>query len=53
MKKVLKYILIVFLFINLLIVLSGRIWMYKAISITYLKGYTSSYIHDFVHTVYC
>ena len=23
--------------------------MYKAISITYLKGYTSSYIHDFVH----
>ena len=49
MKKALKYILIVFLFINLLIVLSGRIWMYKAISITYLKGYTSSYIHDFVH----
>ena len=23
--------------------------MYKAISITYLKGHTSSYIHDFVH----
>ncbi len=41
--------LIVFLFVNLGIVLSGKSWMYKAISITYLKGYTSSYIHDFVH----
>ena len=49
MKKILKYILIVFVFLNLLIVLSGKSWMYKAISITYLKGYTSSYIHDFVH----
>ena len=29
--------------------MSGKSWMYKAISITYLKGYTSSYIDDFVH----
>ena len=49
MKKILKYILIVFVFLNLLIVLGGKSWMYKAIPITYLKGYTSSYIHDFVH----
>ena len=40
MKTVFKY---------LLIILSGNSWMYKAISITYLKGYTSSYIDDFVH----
>ena len=29
--------------------ISGKSWIYKAISITYLKGYTSSYIHDYVH----
>ena len=49
MKKGLKYLLIIFVLLNLLIVLSGKSWMYKAISITYLKGYPSSYIHDFVH----
>ena len=49
MKTVFKYLLIIFILINLLIILSGNSWMYKAISITYLKGYTSSYIDDFVH----
>ena len=49
MKKVLKYLLIIFVALNLLILISGKSWMYKAISITYLKGYTSSYIDDFVH----
>lgn len=49
MKKIFKYLLIVFVLLNLLIVLSGKSWMYKAISVTYLQGYTSSYIHDFVH----
>lgn len=49
MKKALKYLLLIFIGLNLLIVLSGKTWMYKAISITYLKGYTSSYIHDYIH----
>ena len=49
MKKGLKYLLIIFVLLNLLIVLSGKSWLYKAISITYLKGHPSSYIHDFVH----
>jgi len=49
MKTIFKHLLIVFILINLLIILSGNSWMYKAISITYLKGYTSSYIDDFVH----
>ena len=49
MKTAFKYLLIIFILINLLIILSGKIWMYKAISITYLKGYSSSYIDDFVH----
>lgn len=49
MKKILKYLLIVFVVLNLLIVFSGKSWMYKAIYVTYLHGYTSSYIHDFVH----
>lgn len=47
MKKKLKYILIVLVVLNLLIILSGKTWMYKAVSITYLKGHTSSYIHDY------
>lgn len=47
MKKALKYLLLIFVGLNLLIILSGKTWMYKAISITYLKGYTSSYIHDY------
>ena len=49
MKKLLKYIFIIFALLNLLLVISGKTWIYKAISITYLKGYTSSYIHDYVH----
>jgi len=49
MKTAFNYLLIIFILINLLIILSGKIWMYKAISITYLKGYSSSYIDDFVH----
>ena len=49
MKKILKYLLIIFILLNLLIVLSGKSWLYKAISITYLKGHASSYIDDFVH----
>ena len=49
MKKALKHLLIIFLALNLLVIISGKSWMYKAISITYLKGHTSSYIHDFTH----
>ena len=49
MKKVLKYILFIFVLLNLLLVISGKKWIYKAITITYLKGYTSSYIHDYIH----
>ena len=49
MKTVFKSFLIIFILINVLILLSGKSWMYKAISITYLKGHTSSYIHDFMH----
>ena len=49
MKKILKYLLIIFVSLNLLILISGRSWLYKAISITYLKGNTSSYINDFIY----
>ena len=49
MKKPLKFILATFLLINLLIVLSGKLWIYKGVSITYLKGHTSSYIDDFIY----
>ena len=49
MKKGLKYLLIIFVLLNVLILIGGKSWLYKAISITYLKGYPSSYIHDFVH----
>tara|TARA_B100001250_G_scaffold208643_1_gene179085 strand:- start:3810 stop:4907 length:1098 start_codon:yes stop_codon:yes gene_type:complete len=28
---------------------SGKKWLYKAVSITYLKGYASSYIDDFIY----
>ena len=49
MKKLLKYLLVIFVLLNILILISGKGWMYKAISVTYLKGYTSSYIDDFVH----
>ena len=49
MKKLLKYLLVIFVILNLLILISDKCWMYKAISITYLKGHTSSYIDDFIH----
>jgi CubicO group peptidase (beta-lactamase class C family) len=49
MKKIFKYFLAVIVLINLLIILSGKLWLYKGISITYLKGYTSSYIDDFIY----
>ncbi len=49
MKKTLKFLLIIFLTFNLIILISGKGWVYRAISITYLKGYTSSYIHDFIY----
>jgi len=49
MGKVLKYFLLVFISLNLIILVSGRSWLYKGISITYLKGYTSSYINDFIY----
>jgi CubicO group peptidase (beta-lactamase class C family) len=48
-KKAFKYLVIIFVLINLLIVLSGKLWLYKGIAITYLKGYTSAYIDDFVY----
>ena len=49
MRTILKYLLVVFVLINIFIVFSGKIWIYQGIAITYLKGYTSSYINDFVH----
>ena len=49
MKILFRFLLLVFITINLFIVFSGRSWLYKAITITYLKGYSSSYIHDFIH----
>ena len=41
--------MIAFLTINLLVFLSGKKWLYKGVAITYLKGYTSSYIDDFIY----
>ena len=49
MKKALKYILAIFVILNFLIILSGNSWFYKAVSVTFLKGYTSSYIDDYIH----
>ena len=49
MKKALKYILAIFLILNFLIILSGKSWLYKAVSVTYLNGHTSSYIDDYIH----
>ena len=49
LKKTLKYLLLFFVGLNLLIVFSGKSWLYKAVFITYAKGYTSSYIHDYIY----
>jgi CubicO group peptidase (beta-lactamase class C family) len=48
-KKVFKYLLVIFMLINIFVFFSGKAWLYKGISITYLKGYTSSYIDDFIY----
>ena len=48
-KKLFRAFIIFIILINLIIVLSGKSWLYKAISITYLKGYNSSYIGDFIY----
>tara|TARA_B100001758_G_C18411762_1_gene616290 strand:- start:802 stop:1974 length:1173 start_codon:yes stop_codon:yes gene_type:complete len=49
LKKAFKYLLFGFLLVNLLIFFNNQTWIYKAINITYLKGYASSYINDFVY----
>jgi len=49
MKQVFTSVFVIFLSINLLIIFSGKTWLYKGIAITYLKGHTSSYIHDFIY----
>ena len=49
MKKTGKYFLFIFIFLNILILFAEKYWIYKAISTTYLKGHTSSYINDFVY----
>ena len=49
MKKTIKFLLFVFVLVNLAILVSGKTWLYKAISVTYLKGYNSAYIDDFIH----
>ena len=49
MKALFQYLLSAFLIINLIIFFAGKQWLYKAVAITYLKGYTSSYIDDFVY----
>lgn len=52
MKKVLKYFLVVIILINVLIIISGKSWIYKAVYITYFHGHQSTYIEDFVHFPY-
>ena len=49
MKKIGWGLLLCFVVFNIFIVLSGKGWIYRAVSITYFKGKTSSYIDDFVH----
>ena len=49
MKKTAKYFLVFFVFVNLFVVFTNKTWLYKGISVSYLKGYTSSYINDFVY----
>ena len=49
MNKLFKVTLFIVIIVNLFIILSGKNWLYKGIAITYLKGYHSSYIDDFVH----
>ncbi|MAJ90414.1 MAG: serine hydrolase [Flavobacteriales bacterium] len=49
MNKLFKLALFIVIIVNLFIILSGKNWLYKGIAITYLKGYTSSYIDDFIY----
>ena len=49
MKKIIKFLLFVLVLVNLAILISGKTWLYKAVSVTYLKGYNSAYIDDFIH----
>lgn len=50
MKKTLKYILLsllsIFILINLVILISGRSYLYKGVSATYLRGKTGPGIYD-------
>ncbi len=52
MKHLFKGLAILLVLLNLLIVFSGKSWIYRGASLTYLKGEVSSYIHDFVHFPY-
>lgn len=49
MKILFKSLFVFFIILNLLIIISGKSWIYKGISITYLKGHASSYINDFIY----
>ena len=49
MKKLVVFLLLIISGINILIFTSGKKWLYKAFYITYLQGYKSSYINDFIH----
>ena len=48
-KKLLACLISIIIIINLLIVVSGKSWIYKGVYVTYLHGHTSSYINDFVY----
>tara|TARA_B100001142_G_scaffold329115_1_gene391288 strand:- start:1057 stop:2205 length:1149 start_codon:yes stop_codon:yes gene_type:complete len=47
MLRFINYFFLIIFLINVLIYSSGKTWIYKAISITYLKGFNTAYIHDF------
>lgn len=49
MKKSVLYVLGIFIFLHTLLFFTGKTWLYKAFFITYMKGYSSAYIHDFIY----
>ena len=49
MKKFFFYFLSFFICLHLLLFFTQKTWLYNGVRITYLKGYSSAYIHDFVH----
>ena len=49
MKKIIKYFFSLLVCVNLIVFLTGKEWLYKGVNITYLRGYVSSYIDDFVY----